>query len=404
MSTIRCPQCNLTNFATAVACKRCGYFFQPLPEGTTVNPAAAETSFGAGEPPPGFNEFQNGGASAGYAPQPPFGAASTPPPRQNYYQPQYQTYQTAKQKSGLAIASLVLGVIGCFFTSPIGLILGIVAMVKARRHPHQYGGKGLAIAGIVLNGLGLLFLPVIAAIAIPNLLAARRAANEGSAVKIVHTLASAEQVYMGSMNGKCGDIQALIATKLVNDLSLAKNEKNGYRFLVINLPAGGCEIHATPLSTSQGTRSFFYSTEDNVIRAAKKNGLPADRKDLPLGNDMFDEPEQTVWGQPPSEQGAISSLRTLRGAQMTYTATMGAGNCGDLRDLAREQLIKRDLADGESGGYRFEVIKLNSSNCDITATPISSSQARSFYIGYDGVVRGKAKNGQPADKSDPPLN
>jgi hypothetical protein len=390
------------NFATAVACKRCGYFFQPPPEGTTVNPAPAQTSFGSGGEPQGFNEFQNAVEPAGYAPQPPsFGA---PPPRQNYYQPQYQNYQTTKQKNGLAIASLVLGLIGCFITSPIGLILGIVSVVKANRHPHEYGGKGLAIAGIVLNGLGLLFLPVIAAIAIPNLLAARRAANEGSAIHTVRTLSAAEQVYMASMNGRCGDIQALIATKLVNDLTLAKNEKNGYRFIVQNLPAGGCEIHATPLTTSQGTRSFFYSTEDNTIRAAKKNGLPADRKDFPLGNDMFDEPEQTVWGQPPSEQGAISSLRTLRGAQMTYTATFGAGSCGDLRDLAREQLIKRDLADGESGGYRFEVIKLNSSSCDLTATPISSTQARSFYIGYDGVVHGKAKNGQPADKSDPPLN
>jgi len=263
MSTIRCPQCNLTNFATAVACKRCGYFFQPPPEGTTVNPAPAQTSFGSGEPHQAFNEFQPAVEPAGYPPQSPFGAP--PPPRQNYYQPQYQTYQTAKQKSGLAIASLVLGLIGCFITSPIGLILGIVAMVKANRRPQEYGGKGLAIAGIVLNGLGLLFLPVIAAIAIPNLLAARRAANEGSAIQTVRLLSSAEQVYMASMNGRCGDIQALIATKLVNDLSLSKNEKNGYRFMVFNLPAGGCELHATPLSTSQGTRQ-----RKTVCRRTKK--------------------------------------------------------------------------------------------------------------------------------------
>lgn len=402
MSTIKCPQCNLTNFATAVACKRCGYFFHPPAEGTAVNPAAAQTSFGSGgeQPQQSFNDFPNAAQSSGYASQPPQFAS---PPRQNYYQPQYQAYQRAKQKSGLAITSMVLGIIGCFLTSPIGLILGIVAIVKANRRPSEYGGKGFAIAGIVLNGIGLLFLPVIAAIAIPNLLAARRAANEASAISTVRTLSQAEATYMASMANKCGDIQALIATKLV-DVSLAKNEKNGYRFMVVNLPAGGCEIHATPLSTAQGTRSFFYSTTDNVLRAANKKGAAADIKDLPLGSDRDVSSEETPWSQPPSEPSAMTLLRTLHGAQMTYAATVGAGSCGELRDLAREQMIKRDLADGEANGYRFAVKKFASNGCEMTATPISGSyQARSFYMGYDGVMRGKMKSGAPADKSDPPV-
>jgi hypothetical protein len=401
MSTIRCPQCNLANFATAVTCRRCGYFFQtPSPaEGAAVNPAAAQPSFA--------NSGGTSAQDAGYTHQSQFPL----PPRpnySNYYEPHrqpYQSYQSGKQKSGLAIASLVLGLIGCFFTSPIGLILGIAAVVKANRRPAEYGGKGLAIAGIVLNGLGLLFLPVIIAVALPNLLAARRAANEAGAIKTVRALADAEHSYMASMYGKCGDIQTLIAGRLINDLSLAKNERNGYRFMVVNLPAGGCEIHATPLTTSHGKRSFFYSTEDNVFRAADKKGLPADKKDLPLGSDFpsEDEPEESLWGQPPSESAALSTLRTLHSAEATYAATMGAGNCGDLRDLAREQLIERDLADGEEHGYRFAVRKISPFGCEITATPISSSAARSFYIGNDGVMRGKAKNGAPADKNDPTL-
>lgn len=375
-----------------------------------MNPAqAAQTSFGSvgGEQPQSaFNEFQNASQTADYSARhqqfPP------QPPRRNYYRhQQYGAFRhPPKQKSGLAITSLVLGVVGCFLTSPIGLILGIVALVKVNRRPHEYGGKGLAIAGIVLNSLGILILPIIAAIAIPNLLAARRFANEASAIKTLETLAAAEQKYMFSMNGRCGDIQTLIAGKLVNDLSLAKNEKSGYRFIVTNLPEGGCELHAAPLTASHGTRSFFYSTKDNVMRAADKKGLPADIKDLPLGSDFAaeDEGNDTFWGQPPSESGAISSLRTLHSAQVTYAATFGQGNCGELRDLAREQLIKSDLADGHSGGYRFAVKKVSQYGCDITATPISYNSARSFYIGSEGVVRGKAKNGQPADKNDPPIS
>ena len=63
-----------------------------------------------------------------------------------------------KGAGGLAIASLVLGIIGvvtcCFGIGAlfglIAIILGIVSLVKGR-------GKGLSIAGIVLGAIGLLF-------------------------------------------------------------------------------------------------------------------------------------------------------------------------------------------------------------------------------------------------------
>ncbi|MDQ3799958.1 MAG: DUF4190 domain-containing protein, partial [Acidobacteriota bacterium] len=326
MSTIRCPQCNLINFATAVACRRCGYFFQTptaaaAGEAAAVNPAAAQSFFAVGGGQQAFSEARKSSrtneAAAGYTPQP-----QLPPPRSNYYESQqyHQAYQTKpKQKNGLAITSMVMGIIGfslmClggFMIAPVGLILGIVAIVKANRRPAEYGGKGFAIAGVVSCGLLSVCLPVILAIAIPNLLAARRAVNESIAVATLLQLADAEHRYMSSMSGKCGDIQTLIAGKLLPDVSLAKNEKSGYRFAVVNLPAGGCEITATPLTTSHGKRSFFYSTEDNVFRGADKKGLAADKNDLPLeGNFPGDEMEESLWGQPPSESAALSELRTL---------------------------------------------------------------------------------------------
>ena len=85
---------------------------------------------------------------------------------QGYQQPTYgangyTTYQQPKPK-GLAIAALVLGIlaflsgwmlIGGIF-GLVGLILGIVALVKANKG--QADGKGMAITGIVLSILGLL--------------------------------------------------------------------------------------------------------------------------------------------------------------------------------------------------------------------------------------------------------
>lgn len=72
------------------------------------------------------------------------------------YNQQYQTYQNVepeKKSSGMAIASMVLGIISviisCVFylalpLAIVGLVLGIIS-IRSRK-----GGKGMAIAGIVM--------------------------------------------------------------------------------------------------------------------------------------------------------------------------------------------------------------------------------------------------------------
>src|SRR6188508_107464 len=61
------------------------------------------------------------------------------------------------RQKGLAIASLVLGILS-FFTFGllgVGAIIGIVVAVKAmnrvKDEPWKYGGRGIAIAGLVLS-------------------------------------------------------------------------------------------------------------------------------------------------------------------------------------------------------------------------------------------------------------
>ena len=105
----------------------------------------------------------------------------------------YNSWQPAEgEKKGLAIFALVLGILS-FFTlgllgvgAIVGIICAVVAMRKVREEPWQYGGRTIAIAGLVLSITSLAtMVPVgiIAAIAIPNLLASRIAANEGMAVR-----------------------------------------------------------------------------------------------------------------------------------------------------------------------------------------------------------------------------
>lgn len=68
----------------------------------------------------------------------------------------------AAQSKTLAIVSLVTGILGLLCCSSIfivgltGVITGFMAMSKAGNNPAEYGGKGLAIAGIITGGLSLL--------------------------------------------------------------------------------------------------------------------------------------------------------------------------------------------------------------------------------------------------------
>ena len=109
----------------------------------------------------------------------------------------------AKAKtSGLAIASLVLGIAGpCTvgLGSIIGLILGIVGLVKIGKSAGAKGGRGLAIAGIVISAIGLLVLPaILAAILLPAVFGALDLAHATSSVSNVKQLCTAAQVYATS--------------------------------------------------------------------------------------------------------------------------------------------------------------------------------------------------------------
>jgi type II secretory pathway pseudopilin PulG len=250
MNSIKCPQCGLTNWVNAPSCKRCSNILSPSPPlmGNTADHNHSENVWTATQG--------------------------------SYVQPSL--------KSGMALASMILGIIGfaggCFggvIMAPIGLTLGIIALVRANRRPFEYGGKGFAIAGTVLNSLAFVILPIILAIAIPNLLAARRAANEGTAISSIRTIAGAQDTYRAIKHSPaCADLPTLAANELI-DHALASGQKSGYRFEVIPSHAyDECEIRATPTSASVGTRSFYFS--DGVIHAASKNGSPADASDPSL--------------------------------------------------------------------------------------------------------------------------
>ena len=65
--------------------------------------------------------------------------------------------------SGLAVASLICGIAGlctCGVGGLVGLVLGIVALVKIGQSQGQMGGQGLAIAGILVSALCMVLVVV----------------------------------------------------------------------------------------------------------------------------------------------------------------------------------------------------------------------------------------------------
>ena len=84
------------------------------------------------------------------------------------------TGQPAKQQNGLAITSLVLGVLGMICFGPVtgipAIICGHMARSRARRAPAQFGGAGLALAGLILGYVSNVFIvAILAALLLPAL-------------------------------------------------------------------------------------------------------------------------------------------------------------------------------------------------------------------------------------------
>jgi type IV pilus assembly protein PilA len=105
---------------------------------------------------------------------------------------------------------------------------------------------------------------IIAAIAIPNLLASRRAANEGSAQQSLRTMSSAEATYYSTAgNGNYGTVASLVSQNLIDSV-LGGGVKSGYNFTTGNAtPAVSTTafvIAAAPVVssgvTATGTREF----------------------------------------------------------------------------------------------------------------------------------------------------
>jgi len=109
---------------------------------------------------------------------------------------------------------------------------------------------------------------IIAAIAIPNLLAARKVANESSAIAATRIISTSQVTYrqtIGANINYAADLVELGPTGArLLDESLGGGTKSGFNFTTVGT-AITFTVNADPVSPSTGGRHFF-TDESGVIR------------------------------------------------------------------------------------------------------------------------------------------
>ena len=251
-----CPRCSATVQGAVSFCPSCGNAMSSLPAGQTAGTAVS----------PGIP----------------------------------MTYAGPQETSGKAIGSFVCGLF--FFLLPVtivAIVLGHLSLSDIKKSAGRLKGQGLAIVGLVLGYMGVVFIPfilIIAAIAIPNLLRARMAANEASALGALRTYNTAIANYamrcqnigfpaavtnLGPGNGDCD------AANLVDSvLSAPTAVRSGYRFFYSPGPVDNnghvvsYTISAEPITQNTTGVRHFFTDESGVIR--NSNGEPATADSPPL--------------------------------------------------------------------------------------------------------------------------
>ena len=115
-----------------------------------------------------------------------------------------------KQTVGVAIASLVLGILGMIMIGPLGsipaVICGHIALSRIKKNPDTLTGDGLALTGLILGyvqiGLMLMILPLLAAIAIPAVVKAKENAQRYSCFSNLHQIEFAKEQWASQANQK----------------------------------------------------------------------------------------------------------------------------------------------------------------------------------------------------------
>jgi len=177
--------------------------------------------------------------------------------------------------SGLAIASLVLGILGlitCGLTALVGLVLGIVGLVSINNSQGRLKGSGLATAGIVVSGLMILVVPIMSILAgmlLPALGRARHEARKARCMSNLKQIGTAAHLWLS----KFGDME-----KFPPSLKVLQDEK------IIMEPM----VFICPNTTTKPVPGEFVTDYECIM----------DRVDFPITESIAGGDVPMAWDKP----------------------------------------------------------------------------------------------------------
>ena len=123
---------------------------------------------------------------------------------------------------------------------------------------------------------------IIAALAVPNLVQSKKAANEASAIASVRNLVTAQITFASTLGGGNFASLAELGAENFADEVLGSGQKDGYDFSVTANGSIGFSLLAIPTVPGTTGARAFYGDETGVIRYTVDGTVP-DSTSPPLG-------------------------------------------------------------------------------------------------------------------------
>jgi type II secretory pathway pseudopilin PulG len=184
---------------------------------------------------------------------PAFGGTAPQFGSQPYGQPQGET-------SGLAITSLVLGILSflCFsiFASIPGVICGHIARSNIRKSQGRQKGEGLALGGLICGYINIAMVPIMAALMFPMITQGVKKAEEVQVMNDARQIAEGCKQYSNDHGGKYPATLEELAPEFVPTATLHRPGSAGFDYFAAGKsnPAPDTVILAGKKADKKGNR------------------------------------------------------------------------------------------------------------------------------------------------------